>query len=700
MDSCKSYDEWKALAEELDSLQGWNIWRKEEFCPFYDYKVVSKRIRDTKDMIKKGDVFHLMFRLRGGLARDQFGIQHEGLFAKALGGTKHLVEQYHDTMSTALKFIAETPESEDDIPSDAKLAFFNETRHAFGRTALLLSGGAALGYYHMGLVKSLWQQQLLPRVISGASAGSLFAAAVGTRTDEEFLSLLDSDSNLLQFRYQFFKYSTEVKSPTGKWILYYTPKIFKPLFQPILSLIFDKKIINLDTEHFKKVVINLAGHYTFQEAFDRTGRIINITVAPLNNYDPPRLLNYLTAPHVCVWSAAAASCALPGIFDSFTLVVKEPNGNFSAENIWTRKGHIDYDPLNTQSYSDGSVENDLPMKQLSELFNVSHFIVSQVNPHSALLSSLTLQTSVWSPPIYGAVVSYIRFLRAQCRDWLKNVSTLLISRALAPVWSNKRGITMFLTQDYEGRAEDITIFPWKGHISVFKSFLLPLTNFSEKEFIDIFHEAEKASWPYISRIRANCMVELTLDRCVQSLRRKISLENDKATIVNKSIDRTPSFYTSRSIVNLSGLSVADPLPKTYRPLDISYPSKIIEVDEDKEMDTLNLTVVANDIPLADTSNKKFTSNSNFIPIISPVNRTKRQRSKSLSSNEKDIVTQVTHMPLSMSSNSNSNVGMFLDDDLSQSNDSDILNKIKKTTSMAKFYYRETRSDDALNAYFN
>jgi TAG lipase/steryl ester hydrolase/phospholipase A2/LPA acyltransferase len=55
------------------------------------------------------------------------------------------------------------------------------------------------------------------------------------------------------------------------------------------------------------------GLYTFQEAFDKTGRIINITVAPNNNYDPPRLLNYLTAPHVCVWSAAAASCALPGM---------------------------------------------------------------------------------------------------------------------------------------------------------------------------------------------------------------------------------------------------------------------------------------------------------------------------------------------------------------------------------------------------
>ena len=42
---------------------------------------------------------------------------------------------------------------DEEIPTDAKLAFFNETRHAYGRSALLLSGGAYLGYYHMGVVK-------------------------------------------------------------------------------------------------------------------------------------------------------------------------------------------------------------------------------------------------------------------------------------------------------------------------------------------------------------------------------------------------------------------------------------------------------------------------------------------------------------------------------------------------------------------
>jgi predicted acylesterase/phospholipase RssA len=39
--------------------------------------------------------------------------------------------------------------------------------------------------YHFGVVKALWEQQLLPRVISGSSVGSLVAGIVGTHTDDE-----------------------------------------------------------------------------------------------------------------------------------------------------------------------------------------------------------------------------------------------------------------------------------------------------------------------------------------------------------------------------------------------------------------------------------------------------------------------------------------------------------------------------------
>jgi len=37
------------------------------------------------------------------------------------------------------------------------------------------------------------------------------------------------------------------------------------------------------------------GEQTFQEAFDRTGRIINITVAPLNNYGGSNRESYLVS---------------------------------------------------------------------------------------------------------------------------------------------------------------------------------------------------------------------------------------------------------------------------------------------------------------------------------------------------------------------------------------------------------------------
>ena len=52
-------------------------------------------------------------------------------------------------------------------------------------TTLLLSGGATLGLFHVGVVKALFRENLLPTVLSGSSAGSVVAATVGSRTPEE-----------------------------------------------------------------------------------------------------------------------------------------------------------------------------------------------------------------------------------------------------------------------------------------------------------------------------------------------------------------------------------------------------------------------------------------------------------------------------------------------------------------------------------
>jgi TAG lipase/steryl ester hydrolase/phospholipase A2/LPA acyltransferase len=218
-------------------------------------------------------------------------MQHSGLFAKAMAGTKLLVEEYHDVVAAGLNFVCDSPIADEEITLETKLAFFNETRHSYGRTALLLSGGAYLGFYHMGVVKTLWQSGMLPRVISGASAGSIMAAVIGTRTDEEFHATYTDPKykNMLPgFETNFFRYSDRFHSKLATKLQYMVPQQIRWLTQPILSALFDKKVLNLDTTHFKEILMRDVGLFTFQEAFDHTGRIINITVAPLNNYDPPR----------------------------------------------------------------------------------------------------------------------------------------------------------------------------------------------------------------------------------------------------------------------------------------------------------------------------------------------------------------------------------------------------------------------------
>ena len=107
-----------------------------------------------------------------------------------------------------------------------------------------------------------------------------------------------------------------------------------------------------DTEYFRECLRTNVGDFTFQEAFDRTGRILNIVVTPKNSTDPPRLLNYLTAPHVLVWSAAVASSSLPGVFEANKLMVKDADGTErfeSAAGVHFKDGSMEADLVSIHS---------------------------------------------------------------------------------------------------------------------------------------------------------------------------------------------------------------------------------------------------------------------------------------------------------------------------------------------------------------
>jgi hypothetical protein len=149
----KSQDDYMMLAEQMDTITGNQEWRTDPHCALYEKDRITTTVDHYLHLMRRNAVFDLLFLLRGNLSRNQFGLQHKSLFSKAQAGTKILVETYHNVVCAALDFVCDAPtkqsgssNEDEEIPTDVRLAFFNEVRHAFGRTGLLLSGGAACKY--------------------------------------------------------------------------------------------------------------------------------------------------------------------------------------------------------------------------------------------------------------------------------------------------------------------------------------------------------------------------------------------------------------------------------------------------------------------------------------------------------------------------------------------------------------------------
>ena len=85
-------DEWMDLAERIDNVQGDDVWRSDPHCQLYERERISARIDEFVHLMRRRDIFELMFVLRGGIGRNKFGLLHEGLFSKAMAGSKVLVE--------------------------------------------------------------------------------------------------------------------------------------------------------------------------------------------------------------------------------------------------------------------------------------------------------------------------------------------------------------------------------------------------------------------------------------------------------------------------------------------------------------------------------------------------------------------------------------------------------------------------------
>lgn len=83
-----------------------------------------------------------------------------------------------------------------------------------------------------------------------------------------------------------------------------------------------------DIKFLVKRLRKLLADITFLEAYERTNRFLNVTVTAADTNEPPRMLNYMTAPNVLVWSAVACSSAFPGLFPAQELLARDRDGRF------------------------------------------------------------------------------------------------------------------------------------------------------------------------------------------------------------------------------------------------------------------------------------------------------------------------------------------------------------------------------------
>ena len=462
-------------------------------------------------------------------------------------GTKDLIELYITSTLSTLKALLDVSAKAkcDGMESKYILDQVLSSRQAFGRSALLLSGGATFGMNHTGVLKALWEARLLPRIISGASAGSIVCAVLCTRTEEEMPDLFANfcDGDLAVFE----------EEGNEETLLRKATRFLK------FGALFD-------ISHLIRVMRDLLGEMTFQEAYNRTRKILNICVSSASLYELPRLLNYITAPNVLIWSAVAASCSVPLIFSAASILAKDPKTGEA----------VPWNP-SPQRWIDGSVDNDLPMTRLAELFNVNHFIVSQVNPHVVpFLVKEEDSIAHEAQQECGTVAAGPSLLNSAAQIAKSEALHRMHTLAEVGIFPNTLGkVISILSQKYSG---DITIMPEISYADFPRILANPTPEFMHQAMLC----GERATWPKLSRIKNHCAIELALDDAVQQLRARVVFSRSQVDLRlghSRSTSDSKKSGRGRGKIGKRPLSYADASDPIYKHrAKTSIPKKSLSIN--------------------------------------------------------------------------------------------------------------------------
>jgi len=459
----------------------------------------------------------LKFLLAGVVKRNHLSVDDiliEDARSVAESGRHHLssvardaIKSYNEEVENCLDWIAEAPVNKPlvargavgrskDAVDDASLVIerqaielsdrihlLRKLKQNMGRTALMLSGGGAQAMYHLGTIRALLEGGLYDKikVVSGTSGGSISAAMCAIKTPEELLRDVCVDTVSTDY-----PLNGNMKKENIRWFP-------TPLEMASYWL---KTRLMVDSKEFKRCCDWYYSDITFEEAYEKTGKHVCITVsasrasAGSGGGAQRLLLNHISTPHVTIASAVAASCALPGVMAPAKLLTKNSNGKqepFEVDGV---------------EWIDGSVQADLPFKRISTLFNVSNYIVAQTNFHVVPFLNKAHHPNVRS----------LYWRTFQSCEWSIRSRVLNLSRlGLFPKFFGQ-DVSKVFKQKYHG---NLTLVPKFTTKQVFG--MKALSNPTLDDMKVYLKNGQAAAWPYLTVIRDMIRVETKIDQCITHL---------------------------------------------------------------------------------------------------------------------------------------------------------------------------------------
>ena len=455
----------------------------------YNWTAIQGRANAIIEADYNEDLRTMQKLLRSSLVRNMGGITNPRLFNRLFAGTKTCIEQYVQLMVNLLDaVVSHTPSTQ------GKMYLLDGARRSFGRTALVLQGGSIFGLCHIGVMRALYLRGLLPRIILGTSTGALMAALVGIHTDEELPNFLNGTGIDLS---AFHNRDREDSDTKPEWFEIFFTRFWR----------FAKSGYVLDRDALERCVEANVGDTTFEEAFNRTGRMLSIAIS-CDIPGTPNCLNYLTAPNVLIRSAAMASSETdPDVAPGMIL---ETDARGQVQNWALNDETPAFRDLRRRLQRPSANDRKTPLHRVSELFNVNHFIISQARPYLMPFVAPSLHRSNlpkdWMQLKELARRTVGGETRLRMRQW-----DIAFAGTWLQLWPSLRRFLL----DEMVHGPTITLVPevkWAD----FKRLLRNPTTEEVKYWVSV---GENSVWPCVSALRVRCDIELALEDHYQDVRR-------------------------------------------------------------------------------------------------------------------------------------------------------------------------------------